>query len=133
MSSHHDPLPAPLAAARRRFLTWRSTRKGHGPIPSPLWKMAVRCATKYGVYRTVRALGLDYNTLKRRVKASTALPVAPARPSTFLELVPPARNWPAEAIVEVERPGGAKLRIELRGSGIPDLAELARRFAAEGA
>jgi hypothetical protein len=85
------------------------------------------------VYQTVRALGLDYKALKKRVVAGVAAPAAPGRAPTFVELVAPGRNGPAECIVEVERPGGAKLKVELRGAGIPDVTELARRFAAEDA
>ena len=126
-----DPrFPTDLAAARQRCEHWRSTRSKPYRIPAPLWTAAVRCATKYGVYRTCRALGLDYNCLKRRVMAVAAPPIAPA---TFVELLPAGPNGAAECVVEVERPGGAKLRIELRGRGIPDLADLARRFAVEGA
>lgn len=129
-----DPrLPPALAAVRRRFEHWRSTRSEPCRIPSPLWKAAVRCAAKCGLNRTVLVLGLDYNSLKRRVMASGDAPVAPSPPQAFVELVAPGRNGPADCIVEVERPGGAKLRVELRGSAVPDLAELARRFAAEGA
>jgi hypothetical protein len=93
----------------------------------------VRCAVKYGVYRTASTLKLDYNSLKRRLTASTGEGVASSSPPAFIEFAVPGGSGPAGCIVEVERPGGAKLRVELRGSGIPDLAELVRRFAAEGA
>ena len=126
-------LPTPLAAARWRFEHWRSTRTAPCRIPPALWKAAVRCAVRFGVYRTASALRLDYNSLKRRLTASTNAEVASSSPPAFVEIHAPPRNGLAECIVEVERPGGAKLRVELRGSGIPDLAELARRFAAEGA
>lgn len=131
----HDPhLPARLAAARRRFDDWRATRRRPCPIPPGLWKAAVRCAAKHGVYRTVRALGLDYNSLKRRVEAAAGAPPVPSSPQGFVELVRPASpRGPGECTLEVERPGGAKLRVELRGAVLPDLADLARRFAAEGA
>src|SRR5688500_18660999 len=90
-----DPrLPTDVAAARQRFEHWRSTRSKPYRIPEPLWKAAVRCAAKYGVYRTCRALGLDYNCLKRRVMA-TAVPVPPIAPPTFVELVPPSGNGAA--------------------------------------
>ena len=134
MTSDDPRLPPPLAAALRRFEHWRSTRSEPCRIPSPLWKAAVKCAAKCGLNRTVLVLGLDYNSLKRRVMASAGAPVAPSPPQAFVELVaPPGRNGPADCIVEVERPGGARLRVELRGSAVPDLADLARRFAAEGA
>ena len=133
MMSDDLPLPAPLAAARRRFEYWRSTRRGPNRIPPRLWKAAVRCAATCGLNRTVLALGLDYNCLKKRVMASVAAPAPPSPPATFVELVPAGPKGAAECILEVERPGGAKLRVELRGAGVPDLADLLRRFAKEGA
>ena len=133
MMPDDPPLPAALAAAQRRFEHWRSTRRGPNRIPPQLWKVAVRCAARCGLNRTVLALGLDYNCLKKRVMASAGAPSPPIAPATFVEFVSSGRNGGAECVLEVERPGGAKLRVELRGSGIPDLAELARRFAAEEA
>jgi hypothetical protein len=59
--------PARLEAARRRFEFWRSTRQGRGRIPERLWKSAVKLAAAYGLCRTARTLGLDYNALKRHV------------------------------------------------------------------
>lgn len=132
MTSNHLRLPAQLAAARRRFEHWRSTRRAPCRIPPHLWKAAEHCAAKYGVFQTVRALGLDYKALKKRVVSTAGAPAAPGRAPTFVELVAPERNGQVGCIVEVENPRGARLRIELRGAGIQDLAEFARRFAAEG-
>ena len=53
--------------------------------------------------------------------------------SPFVELVPSVRSSFPECVVELESRAGAKLRIELRGSAIPDLIDLARRFAREEA
>ena len=133
MPSDDPRLPAPLATARRRLQEWRSRESRPFRIPAPLWEAAVRCAAKFGVCPTARALGLDYNSLKKRLRATAGAPPVTTSPPAFVELVTPARGAPAECILEIERPGGAKLRVELRGSGIPDLADLARRFASETA
>ncbi|MHC4093142.1 MAG: hypothetical protein ACYSVY_23220 [Planctomycetota bacterium] len=80
-------VPARLEALRRRFERWRTTRKGHAPIPDPLWACAVKLAGVYGLCRTARTLGLDYNALKRRVASAgpdAARREAPAM--TFVEL-----------------------------------------------
>ena len=61
---------AGLEAVRRRFELWRSTRQGRGRIPERLWKSAVKLAAAYGLCRTARTLGLDYNALKRHVSVS---------------------------------------------------------------
>ncbi len=62
--------PARLEAARRRFELWRSARQGRGRISERLWKSAVKLAAVYGLCRTARTLGLDYNALKRHVGAA---------------------------------------------------------------
>ncbi len=62
--------PARLEAVRRRFELWRSTRQGRGRIPERLWNSAVKLAAAYGLCRTARTLGLDYNALKRHVGVS---------------------------------------------------------------
>ena len=129
MTTDVAPLPPALAAARRSFERWRAERRRPYRIPAPLWGAAVRCAARYGLFPTARALGLDYNSLKRRVMAGAEAPATP--PSTFVEMVAPAGHSPPECVVVIERPGGAKLRLELRGSAIPDVADLLRRFVSE--
>jgi hypothetical protein len=132
-------IPARLEAGRRRFERWRRTRKGHSRIPDPLWTSAVKLAGAYGLCRTARTLGLDYNALKRRV--ASARPSDSLGPKTvgakaarqetataFVELVPPQRACLPECIIELEHPRGAKMRIHLTGAEAPDLAVLSRSF-----
>ncbi len=129
-----DPqLPPLLAAALRRFEEWRATRAAHDRIPASLWRAAVRCASQFGLNRTVLVLRLDYNSLKKHMMAAAPPPAAPGPRPAFVELVAPAGKGPVAFTLEVERPGGAKLRVEIQSSALPDLADLARRFATEGA
>jgi hypothetical protein len=118
------PLPTRLESARQRFSAWRSNRPAQGRIPEALWGLAVKCALKHGVYPTVRALGLDYNGLKRRLAAASTPPPA----ATFVEVPLSAAVQGAACTVEVQSPTGAKLTIHLRSGAVPDLADLARRF-----
>lgn len=130
MSSQPPDLPPPLSDVRSRFATWRSERRRRTErIPPALWKAAARCAARFGIHRTARALGLDHASLKRRV-VPEATPVRAAR-SRFVELVPSVGPLEPECVLELESRGGAKLRIELRGSAVPDIVELARRFGGE--
>jgi hypothetical protein len=122
-------LPAGLESTRRRFDRWRQTRDGLSRIPEALWAAAVKAAGTYGLHPTVRALGLDYNSLKRHVEA------APSRPgldeegvATFVELPPPVSMGPSECVLELEDPGGAKMRIHLKGMPAPDLTALSQSF-----
>jgi len=70
--------------------------------------------------------------VKRRVKAaaapSVAVPAPAKTPPAFVELVSPRRDGHPECVLELENRMGAKLRLELRGSAIPHLVELVRRF-----
>jgi hypothetical protein len=159
-ASKRRDLPAGLEGVQRRFERWRRTRKGHSRIPDALWAAAVKAAGVHGLHRTVRALRLDYYSLKERVEqqASNASgPTARAatgrgRPSgrkrfrrrgadparalpAFLELAPPAAHGfvtapagPCQCIVEWEDAAGAKMRVELKGTAMPDLAALSRSF-----
>jgi hypothetical protein len=131
VSTDPSTLPVPLAKARNQFAEWRATRARQTErTPPALWKAAARCAARFGIYRTARALGVDYVCLKKRVTPATKRPRAPA-PSRFVELLPPVLAPQPECVVELESRAGAKLRLELRGSAIPDLVELARRLGRE--
>ena len=143
-SGKTQAIPARLEAGRRRFERWRRTRKGHSRIPEALWTSAAKLAGVYGLCRTARTLGLDYNALKRRVgptgpgdspggktaraKAARRKSAAQKTATAFVELIPPQRVCLPECIVELEHPRGAKMRIHLKGAEGPDLAALSRSF-----
>ena len=142
-------LPARLEGLRRRFEQWRRTRKGRSRIPEPLWAAAVKVAGTYGIHRTAKTLRLDYYALKKRVEGAPAVTaskmpagskmlgppavtasMAPggAAGATFLELPPSAWPGPGECTLELEKGGGAKMRVHLKGVEAPDLAALSRSF-----
>jgi hypothetical protein len=130
MTPEQLALPVRLAAAQRRFFVWRSKRGDKiERIPPALWAAAVGCAEQYGVNRTARSLGLDYACLKRRMHAGSPVGTT-ASSSAFVEFIAPGASAP-ECVLEVESRAGAKLRIELRGSAVPDVVDLARRFSRE--
>jgi hypothetical protein len=120
-------VPARLEGLRLRFDRWRRTRKGRSRIPETLWTSAVRAAGKYGLNPTAQALRLDYYGLKKRVEAAGNPPDCGAV-ATFVELAPPAGGSARECILELEDPGGAKMRVHLKGVDAPDLAALSQSF-----
>jgi hypothetical protein len=126
-------LPAGLEGLHRRLECWRRTRKGHARIPEALWASAVKAVGRYGLNPTARALGLDYYSLKKRVEfAACGRASGREGVTSFVELaaVPPA-GCP-ECILELEEPGGAKMRVQLKGVEAPDLAALSRSFWGDG-
>ncbi len=124
-----NALPALLEALRRRFERWRRSRKARSRIPDGLWTSAVQAAGQYGLHRTIQALHLDDYALRKRVEdaASDSEPDREA-PTTFLELPVPVSGGVSECIVELEDPGGAKMRLHLKGGAVPDVTALARSF-----
>ena len=141
-------IPAGLETLRRRFDRWRRTRKRGSPTPDRLWRPAVQAAGVYGLNRTATALRVNYYALKKQVERAATEGDLPAEAgaasrdtpdglvvsgdgratATFLELAPPASRNAGECILELENPGGAKMRIHLKGVGVPDLAALSRDF-----
>ena len=101
-----------MEQTRRRLERWRETRTAGTPMPEKLWAAAARLTQRHGVYPTARALGLEYNKLKRLSESAGQPPKAQPSP-TFVELIaaPPAGD--SECRIEVEGPRGGKMKIEL--------------------
>ena len=144
-------VPAALKRARGRLERWRQTRCGRARIPEALWGLAVEAVSTYGLNKTARALGLDYYSLKQRVESTAGEPSggpakrrgpkAPsaARPvkvaprfvelaSGVAELVPARSSGAPACVLEFERAGGAKLRVQLPSVAVADLVALGRSF-----
>ena len=128
-----------LQLGSERFAEWRRTRRRGTPIPVELWELAVELAERYGVSRTSQALPVGYYALQARVAAcgqfsddSKSVPAVDCSPVTlspkFVELPAATLGAPVECVVEFEKPGGAKLRIHVRSSQLPDLSALGRAF-----
>ena len=128
-------VPAPLAGLERRFERWRRTRKGSARIPDSLWSAAARAANTHGVSRVATMLRVNYNALQKRVKQAAtgaggrpSILVAPAGNAVarFVELTPSVST--CECTLELEDPAGAKMRVQWKGIGMPDLAAVSRSF-----
>jgi len=87
----------------------------------------VKLVGRYGLARTARVLRLDYYALKKRVAATGSMSDNDAV-ATFVELAPPASGGSRECILELEHPGGAKMRVHLKGIEAPDLVSLSQSF-----
>src|SRR3982750_1700331 len=111
-----------LEEVRGRFEEWRSNRKGKARIPAELWSVAVEVARKEGINRTARELHVAWDDLKRRVVSTGEVRRQPDSPA-FVELVAPHAQPVPECTLEVEGRQG-KLRIQLKGASVSDLATL---------
>jgi hypothetical protein len=113
---------------RERLDIWRKSHGSPSPYPIELWDRAVELATQQGLYKTARALHLDYGTLKKRATSRTSERPVPAEPQ-FVELLAPLSVQIAECCLEVESPRGARLRIEMRNVAASGLVPIIREFA----
>jgi hypothetical protein len=110
---------------RKLLNAWRKTHRPRSRLPGRLWKAAVRVAGKYGVNKTAKALRLDYYDLKRRLDDGN---VTRGPSPSFIELSPPASESIPECVIELEHRSGAKMRIHIKGMGMPDLDALGSLF-----
>jgi len=104
-------LPVELERVHAELTAWRER---HGPgehrIPEEVWRQAALAARKCGLNPVSKALGLDYNGLKRRAGVCATRRPARCRPR-FVEV--DARPMEAElgCVVELEKGNGARMRI----------------------
>ncbi len=113
MSARKTPVvPIGMAQTRRRLERWRETRTVGMPIPEKLWAAAEKLAQRHGVYPTARALGLEYNKLKRLSQSGGETQKALPTPA-FVELMAPQPAGVSECRIELEGPRGGRMRIEL--------------------
>jgi hypothetical protein len=86
-------------------------------------------AREHGINKTARTLGLKYDSLKKHLAAAAAGEGDPgqAKPPDFLEFLPGGLTSPSpECTIEWEDTGGTKIRMHLKGIGVPDLVAFAR-------
>lgn len=113
-----------LEEAKARFGEWRQNRRGKARIPAELWSAAVEVARKEGINRTARELHVAWDDLKRRVATTGEVRRQTGSP-VFVELAAPLTQSVPECTLEVEGRQG-KLRIQLKGASVSDLATLSR-------
>ena len=113
-----------LEKTRRRIARWRERCPYRGAaMPAALWAAALALAREHGLYTTARALHVDYGSLKKRLDATGARRVpAPA----FIELPAARPTGLGPCVIDLEGRRGRRLRIEVTGVTVADLATLAQ-------
>jgi len=122
---------AALADLAEQFERWRQTRAtGQERIPLSLWDQAVALSTVLPCSRVARGLHVRSTDLRKRalVKAAPGTTEGTGPTPAFVEVPVP---WPGPAtpgitLIEVERPDGARLRVQYRDA--PPLAAVLRAF-----
>lgn len=106
---------------------WRNTRPYRKAMPGPLWTLAANLARQYGLARVARFLRLDYYSLKERLEGleRDSAAASETRPA-FVELRPSPADPVSECTIELEHPKGSRMRIQVKGALMSDLAALSR-------
>ena len=113
----------------QQFEYWRQTREKRCPIPEKLWQAAESLYPEYSLYHISKALRLNYTDLKQRVELKQSDFNPPSiDASEFIEVNVNSTILPAECLVEMEDPIGAKMRMHFKGDAGLDLLELGRIF-----
>ena len=111
--------PREILRLRERLDEWR---KGSGrgvALPDKLWASAGRLAQRHGIYTTARALGLEYNKLKRASGGAVTKSVSRARTSAIpkaIKFVELTGALPANASgcrLSLQHPSGQRLQLEM--------------------
>ncbi len=105
MPRQKSPIGEEFLDLRARLAEWRKSHPRRSPLPEEMWAAAVELARRHGLYRTARALPIDYANLRRRLNVVSPSPVV-ARPEFLEVLVAPTQ---AGVCVEV-------LRVPLTGA-----------------
>lgn len=129
-SDQIEGLPAEVERARVRLEKWRARRRPGQRIPDKVWAAAAAAARRHGLNCVCRALGLDYNGLKRRTQPNeegeqTSTPDGEA---LFVELASDSRQEGLSCVVELEKGNGAKLRVCVRDAATVDWCRLKEAF-----
>jgi hypothetical protein len=117
-----------LEEAKARFEARRQKRMGKAAIPDELWSAVVEVARKEGVSRTATEFRVEWNHLKRRMAAASAISPKAALPA-FVELVTPRAQSLPVSTLELE--GRGKLRIQSKNALASYLATLSRECGRE--
>ena len=114
---------------RKRIDRWRCTRRRCSPMPGWLWDEASLLARELGVHRVKCALGLNYESLKRRVGTVGDQGSAAAKAGGFVELSGAQLLGPASrAVVEIFDANGGRLTVQLGTGSELDVAGLVEAF-----
>jgi hypothetical protein len=121
-----------IHSVRQRLERWRRTRAyARAPIPAALWAAAVMLARQHGLYRTARALRLDYGALKAHIERADGVEDAAGQP-TFVELGPVTAPQVNECVIELDAPRGTT-RLRVSGVTVADLVALTRALGGSDA
>lgn len=121
----------------RQFKQWRRNKRGRQRIPEALWEAAVSLCGEHTVHQISQLLHLNHTAIRDRIAAHKQGEGIQKGAPAFMELDLCACNAQTDIIspvavaggcvIELEKPGGAKMKISFKGN-CPDIAVLSKAF-----
>ena len=122
-------LPGEVVEVGLRIEAWRRRRVKRERMPSELWDCAVELASRHGVSRMARALGIGFAALQRRVKGVAEVrPSAQIPPHGFVELGGFSTSGWSGTEIEIAGRDGSRLAIRISQGAAVDLAGVVTAF-----
>jgi hypothetical protein len=124
--------PRELSRLREWLEDWRKGHERGVAFPEKFWVSAGRVARRHGVHATARALGLEYNKLKRASGATTgsggrSQKPTVAKPVKFIELTGALPKNLSECRLSLQGVGGQRLHLEMApGAAVEVVLQLCR-------
>jgi len=122
-------LATELEQVRGALAAWRAAPGKGQRIPDAVWRKAVHAAKRHGLNPVSKALGLDYNCLKKHVaggrwSGKRTVDLAPA----FVEVKPEAPPEDLACVIELEKCGGTRMRICVKSAATVDWCRIKEAF-----
>jgi hypothetical protein len=116
--------PQSLEEVQGQFELWRQQRTKGQRIPEALWKAAAALYPRHSIYQISRALRLDHMDLKARVGVGERRRSKRKQEPQFIELpFTSSAVDTAECLVKVRDRRGARIHIEVKGTGLGTVLE----------
>jgi hypothetical protein len=119
-------MPRDLAALRRNIDRWRKAQNGvRRRIPEEIWSCALALLEKHTVVQIADAVGLPYESFRKRARLMSTDKSRAARRSTavktkFVEIPIKARE-PSMTILELRSPNGSSAIVRTDASSAADI------------
>jgi hypothetical protein len=102
---------------------WRGQRRRGERIPAEIWERVAAAVARHGMKRVSRALGLDYERLKRKLGGART-----NESPVFVEMGGARSATGLSCVVELEKGNGTRLRIHAREGVAVDWGKIKEAF-----
>jgi len=129
-------LPAGVELLRKRIEKWRRTRERRTPMPAGLWDEAVALARPGRAYAVAHALGVNFDSLRRRMAEAGGACAVGGPADGFVELsgaqiLGSTAASPSGVVVELSD-GEARLTVRMATGVELDVSRVVAAFRQRG-